>query len=277
MIDEYKAIFRKAYIFLRLRFDRGKDMRSTSMFILLAILMTFSAGQVLSQDALNVTNATNVTGGLNVTNATNVTSTANATTVEVPVTVTVATSVAAPQNATETAPVVPTQQRATRYKQLSNYTSGANAVLGEKIQSGYSDVTKTADTNTVFSREAGVPSPSVKVSITKVNVLGDKYVQIANKAVGAWDLTGWKLVSAGNTTTYTFPAFSLDNGLSVKVHEGNGSGTATDMYTNSTAPLWIDNVVALQDATDGVISSYDISAQPVSTGYVDPLARQIQY
>jgi hypothetical protein len=245
------------------------------MFILLAILMTFSAGQVLSQDALNVTNATNVTGGLNVTNATNVTSTANATTVEVPVKVTVASSVA-PQNVTEKAPVVSPQVTATRFKQLSNYTSGANAVLGEKIQSGYADVTKTADTNTVFSREAGVPSPSVKVSITKVNVLGDKYVQIANKAVGAWDLTGWKLVSAGNAT-YTFPAFSLDNGLSVKVHEGSGSGTATDMYTNNTAPLWIDNVVALQDATGGVISSFDISAQPVSTGYVDPLARQIQY
>ena len=137
-------------------------MRSTSMFILLAILMTFSAGQVLSQDALNVTNATNAT---NVTNV-------NATTV--------ATSNAAPQNVTETAPVVSPQETATRFKQLSNYTSGANAVLGEKIQSGYSDVTKTADTNVVFSREAGVPSPSVKVSITNVNIVGDKYVQIAN-------------------------------------------------------------------------------------------------
>jgi hypothetical protein len=221
------------------------------MFILLAILMTLSAGQVLSQDALNVTNATNVTN--------------------------TTTSVATPENVTETTPLAAPQETASRFKQLSNYTKGANAVLGEKIQSGYSDVTKTADTNAVFSREAGVPSPSVKVSITKVNVLGDKYVQIANQAVGAWDLTGWKLVSAGNTTTYTFPAFSLDNGLSVKVHEGNGSGTATDMYTNSTAPLWIDNVVALQDATGGVVSSYDISAQPVSTGYVDPLARQIQY
>jgi hypothetical protein len=240
-------------------------MRSTSMFILLAILMTFSAGQVLSQDAFNVTNATNVTN-----------TTTNATTIEVPVTVTESASVAAPQNVTETAPIVPTQKPATRFKQLSNYTRGANAVLGEKIQSGYSDVTKTADTNTVFSREAGVPSPSVKVSITKVNVLGDKYVQIANQAVGAWDLTGWKLVSAGNIT-YTFPAFSLDNGLSVKVHEGNGSGTATDMYTNGTAPLWIDNIVALQDATGSAISSYDISAAPAPTGYIDPLAKLIQY
>ena len=47
-------------------------MRSTSMLILLAILVTFSAGQVLSQDALNATNATNVTIGTNVTlNVTN--------------------------------------------------------------------------------------------------------------------------------------------------------------------------------------------------------------
>jgi hypothetical protein len=224
-------------------------MRSTSMFILLAILMTFSAGQAMSLDALNVTNATNATN---------------------------ATIVIGAINATETAQVVPTQTSSTRFKQLSNYTSGANAVLGEKIKSGYTDVTKAADTNVVFSREAGVPTPSVKVNITKVNTVGDKYVQIANLAVGAWDLTGWKLVSAGNTT-YTFPAFSLDNGLSVKVHEGNGFGTATDMYTNSTAPLWIDNVVALQDATGGVISSYDISAAPAPKGYVDPLARQIQY
>ena len=138
-------------------------------------------------------------------------------------------------------------------------------------------MTETADTNVVFSREAGVPAPSVKVNITDVNTEGDKYVQITNQAVGAWDLTGWKLVSAGNTT-YTFPAFSLDDGLSVKVHEGSGSGTATDMYTNSTAPLWIDNVVALQDATGNVISTYDISKAPTAPAvYVDPLARRIQY
>ena len=255
-------------------------MRRTSMIILLAILMTFSLGQVLSQDALNVTNTTNVTVGLNVTNATNVTnvtSTENATPIVVPATVAETPSAAAPENVTETAPVAAPQETASRFKQLSNYTKGASAVLGKNIPSGYSDVTKAADTNVVFSREAGVPAPSVKVNITKVNTVGDKYVQIANLAVGAWDLTGWKLVSAGNTT-YTFPAFSLDNGLSVKVHEGSGSGTATDMYTNSTAPLWIDNVVALQDATGGVISTYDISNAPTAPAkYVDPLARRIQY
>jgi len=259
-------------------------MRKTGMIILLAILMTFSLGQVLSQDALNVTNTTNVTVGLNITNATNVTnvtnvtSTENATPIVVPVMVAETPSVAPAQNVTETPQVAAPQETASRFKQLSNYTKGASAVLGKSIPSGYSDVTKVADTNVVFSREPGVPAPAVKVNITKVNTVGDKYVQIANLAVGAWNLTGWKLVSAGNTTTYTFPAFSLDNGLSVKVHEGSGSGTDADMYTNSTAPLWIDNVVALQDATGNVISTYDISNAPTAPAkYVDPLAKQIQY
>ena len=90
------------------------------------------------------------------------------------------------------------KRRQARFTQLSNYTKGTSAVLGKNLPGGYSDVTETADTNLVFSRDAGVPAPSVKVSITKVNTLEDKYVQITNQAVGAWDITGWKLVSAGN-------------------------------------------------------------------------------
>jgi hypothetical protein len=247
-------------------------MRSTTMLILLAILVTFSAGQVLSQDAINATNATNATS-----EALNVTNTTNATIVEVPVMVTETASVATPQNATETEPVAAPQETASRFTQLSNYTKGTSAVLGKNLTGGYSDVTETADTNLVFSREAGVPAPAVKVSITKVNTLEDKYVQITNQAVGDWDIKGWKLVSAGNTT-YTFPAISLDDGLSVKVHEGNGIGTATDIYTNNTAPLWIDNIVALQDATGNVISSYDISSPPAPIVYsVPPLESRIQY
>jgi len=242
------------------------------MLILLAILVTFSAGQVLSQDAINATNATNATS-----EALNVTNTTNATTAEAPVIVAEAASVAAPENETEAAPIAASQETASRFTQLSNYTKGTSAVLGKNLTGGYSDVTETADTNLVFSRDAGVPAPSVKVSITKVNTLDDKYVQITNQAVGAWDMTGWNLVSAGSTT-YTFPAFSLEDGLSVKVHEGNGFGTATDIYTNNTAPLWIDNIVALQDATGNVISSYDISAPPAPVvSAVLPLESRIQY
>ncbi len=255
-------------------------MRSTGMLILLAMLMAFFAGQVLAQDAMNATAAVADLNVMNVMNATNTTNATNVTAPMAPVTpmnVTEVPSEAAPQTVMETAPSAAPQETASRFTQLSNYTKGTSAVLGENIPAGYSDVTVAADTSEVFSREAGVPAPSVKVIISKVNTAEDKYVQIANQAVGAWDLTGWMLESAGNTT-YTFPAFSLDSGISVKVHEGNGFGTATDMYTNSTAPLWINNVVTLKDATGNVISSYDIStAPPEPIGYVDPLAGRIQY
>ena len=175
-------------------------MRSANMLILLALLMAFSVGTVLAQDALN---ATNVTTAQNITNNTTVT-----TTVAEPV---------------------------SKYKQLSNYTEGEAQVLGKNIAQEYSDVTTTADKDSVFSREAGTTTPAVKVSITNVNMVGEKYVEVANLAVGSWDLTGWTLASAGNAT-YTFPEFVLDDGLSVRIHEGNGPVTKTDLYTNSTAP-----------------------------------------
>ena len=211
------------------------------MLILLAVLMAFSAGPVLAQDALNATNVTTVQ---NITNNTTVT-----TTVAEPV---------------------------SKYKQLSNYTEGEALVLGKNIVQEYSDVTTTADKDSVFSREAGTTTPAVKVSITNVNMVGEKYVEVANLAVGAWDLTGWTLASAGNAT-YTFPEFVLDDGLSVRIHEGNGPVTKTDLYTNSTAPLWIDDEISLQNAEGNAISKYDLLSAPDKTEWSNPLNHLIQY
>jgi hypothetical protein len=216
-------------------------MRSASMLILLALLMAFSAGTVLSEDALN---ATNVTTDQNITNTTTVTTTV-------------------------TEPV-------SKYKQLSNYTEGAALVLGKNIAQEYSDVTRTADKNSVFSREAGTTTPAVKVRITNVNTIGEKFVEVTNQAVGSWDLTGWMLASAGNAT-YTFPEFILDDRLSVRVHEGNGAGTKTDLYTNSTTPLWIDDEVSLHNAEGNTISRYDLLSSPDKTIGSNDLDRLIQY
>ena len=137
-------------------------------------------------------------------------------------------------------------------------------------------MSKTANRDTVFTREAGASTPAVKVGITRVNTGDDKYVQVTNQAVGSWDLSGWTLASAGNTT-FTFPALTLEEKSFVRVHEGEGMGSMTDIYTNSSAPLWIDNLVSLQDADGSIISTYDVSTAPAATRWVDPLARQIQY
>lgn len=168
------------------------------------------------------------------------------------------------------------QEPVSRFTQLSSYTLGTAEVLGRSITEGYSDVTEVADTGAVFSREPGVPTPSVKVSITDVNTEGGRWVEVTNQAVGSWDITGWMLVSAGNAT-YVFPEFVLDSGKAVRVHEGSGAGTGSDLYTNSTSPLWLDGQVTLQNSEGAMISSYEIPAVPKKTVWVDPLAGLIQF
>jgi hypothetical protein len=228
------------------------NMRSLNALILLAVLVTFSAGPVLAQDALNDTNATVVADVAPVEEA------------AAPMTETVEATEAAPQAA------------ASKFKQLSTFVKGETTVLGKNMAQKYADVSQTANRDTVFTREAGASTPAVKVGITKVNTAEDKYVQVTNKAVGSWDLTGWTLASAGNTT-FTFPALTLEEESSVRVHEGEGAGSMTDIYTNDTAPLWIDNLVSLQDADGSIISTYDVSTAPAAGAWVDPLAKQIQY
>lgn len=226
--------------------------------MLLAALLTFSSGCVLAQDASNATN------NLNATNEPAATTVAPAVEVAAPLAETVQTSTAAPQ------------ETASRFKQLSTFVKGATTILGKNVAQEYTDVSKTANRDTVFTRGAGASTPAVKVSISKVGTADDKYVQVTNQAVGSWDLTGWTLTSAGNTT-FTFPSLTLEEGAFVRVHEGEGAGSETDIYTNGTAPLWIDNLVSLQDTNGMVVSTYDVSAAPAASAWVDPLASQIQY
>jgi hypothetical protein len=233
-------------------------MRSLNALILLAVLVTLSSGSVLAQDALNITN------DMNATNETIAADVAPVVEAAAPLTETV-----------QAAEVIP-QETASRFKQLSTFVKGDTTILGKNTAQEYMDVSKTANRDTVFTREAGASTPAVKVGITKVNTAEDKYVQVTNKAVGSWDLAGWTLASAGNTT-FTFPALTLEEENSVRVHEGEGVGSLTDIYTNGTAPLWIDNLVSLQDADGSIISTYDVSTAPVAGAWIDPLAKQIQY
>ena len=278
-------------------------MKCTGMLIL-SMMLAFSVGLVYAQDVadiaaladLNVTNITNLTNATNVTNMTAVTNataaieTINVTeapveevpVVETPVNETPVVEtpvVEIPVNETPAEEVAVATETASRFKQLSNYTAGTSMVLGKALPGGYSDVATSADRAAVFSRDSGIPAPSVKVTITRVvDTPGDKYVQVANEAVGEWDMTGWTLESAG-VATFVFPQLVLEDGTSIKVHEGMGAGTATDIYTNSTEPLWVDNIVTLKDAAGNILTSYDVTtaAAEVATEYVDPWKDMIQY
>ena len=278
-------------------------MKCTGMLIL-SMMLAFSVGLVYAQDVadiaaladLNVTNITNLTNATNVTNMTAVTNataaieTINVTeapveevpVVETPVNETPVVEtpvVEIPVNETPAEEVAVATETASRFKQLSNYTAGTSMVLGKALPEGYSDVATSADRAAVFSRDSGIPAPSVKVTITRVvDTPGDKYVQVANEGIGEWDMTGWTLESAG-VATFVFPELVLNASTSIKVHEGMGAGTATDIYTNSTEPLWVDNIVTLKDAAGNTLTSYDVTtaAAEVTTEYVDPWKDMIQY
>jgi len=275
-------------------------MRSMIALMLLTALVTLSFGSALAQDAGNNTTAMNATNETAVAAAVPVAEVAapvNATEVvaEVvaPVNATeVVAEVAAPVNATEAvveaaAPINETAAAtevaaeaaaptdASRFKQLSVY-AGESSVLGMNEAQSFTDVSVSANPTAVFTRDAGKLSPSTKLGISSVGTGDDKYVEVKSQAVGEWDLSGWTLSSAG-ATTFTFPALTLEEGAVVRVHEGEGAGSATDIYTNSTTPLWTENLISLSDAEGDVISTFDASTQSAASVWVDPLASQIQY
>lgn len=174
------------------------------------------------------------------------------------------------ENVTVTAPV----ETPSRFEQLSKGMPAIES-LSRNVAGGYRDVTQTTDTSSVFSREPGATLPSVKVNITRVNVIGEKWVEVTNQAVGSWDLTGWKLVSAGNAT-YIFPQLLMNSTDAVKVHEGTGTDSKTDLY--AAGPLWTDELIVLQDTAGRTVSAYDITTAPTQAPmWVNPLDKNIQY
>ena len=256
-------------------------MRCKIAMILLTALAAFLAGPAQAQDAGNATNATNATNVTELLNDTNVSiSSPAAAAVEVAVAMpaaeeAIATESAPVEEAAASAPVEPATPVESRFKQLSVY-AGESTVLGKSAAAGYTDVSATTDRTAVFTRDAGELSPSTKLGISKVGTGNDRFVEVTSQAVGEWDLANWSL-SSGGSTTYTFPTLILEEGAAVRVHEGAGAASATDIYTNISAPLWIDSLVSLLDGEGDVVSTFDISAQPAQVKWVDPLTKQIQY
>ena len=87
-------------------------------------------------------------------------------------------------------------------------------------------------------------------------------MEITNKDTAAQSLTGWTLEDEGNHT-YTFPEFSLNAGSSVKVHTGEGTDTARDLYWGRSTSVWNNggDVATLRDASGNIVSSQSGGAE----------------
>lgn len=88
-----------------------------------------------------------------------------------------------------------------------------------------------------------IPAPPADIQITYIlyNPDGDdaagEYVQLQNKGGSAQNMASWTLRDNASHI-YTFSAFTLQPGASVKVWTKSGANTTTDLYWGSGAAIW---------------------------------------
>jgi hypothetical protein len=123
--------------------------------------------------------------------------------------------------------------------------------LFNRTQMGTVNLERAANATAAFAN-----NPSVNILITRVDPI-NRWVEITNDGITATELTGWMLVSGGNVT-YTFPAIELEDDAALRIREGVGNSTATEIYTNSTAPLWTGNSITLFNEAGDTISTLSV-------------------
>jgi hypothetical protein len=84
-----------------------------------------------------------------------------------------------------------------------------------------------------------------------------EYVEIQNPGGSSVTMTGWTLRDIANHV-YTFPAFTLGAGATVRVWTNSGSNNATNLYWGSDAAIWNNtgDTAILQNAQGTEIDRY---------------------
>lgn len=115
-------------------------------------------------------------------------------------------------------------------------------------------VTQLANVSEIFGS-----NKAEGLNITNVNTVGNRWIEITNEGIAAWNMSGWRLVNRENTT-YVFPAFGLESGSIARVHEGSGISAGMDLYTNSTEPLFNNSgdMITLLDPVGETAATYTI-------------------
>ncbi len=138
-----------------------------------------------------------------------------------------------------------------------NMTTAATPNVSAQINPGAKTtyVSQLANVSAIFGL-----NKAEGMNITRVNTVGNKWVEIANVGIATWNMSGWKLTNRKNTT-YVFPVFNLTSGSTVRVHEGAGKSSGTDLYTNNTMPLFNNSgdMITLLDPAGERAAVYTIS------------------
>lgn len=119
------------------------------------------------------------------------------------------------------------------------------------------DVTKLANRQFIFGTAEGG-----RLNITNIAVDVERWIEVTNQGTESANLTGWSLTNQANSV-YAFPAIDLAPGAAVKVRDGMGQDSQTDLFTNQSQPFvnQTGDVVSLLDAAGTEIASYEIKAQ----------------
>ncbi len=84
-----------------------------------------------------------------------------------------------------------------------------------------------------------IPGQEYTLTVAGLDLINER-VEIRNTGVAGVDLRGCTLSNQGSTRVYTFPAFVLGPGATVRVHTWSGANTGTDLYWGLGWEAWND-------------------------------------
>jgi hypothetical protein len=128
-------------------------------------------------------------------------------------------------------------------------------------------LTATADTPSTTTPSSPTPTPTITATptghATITTIVFDppdplaEYVQIQNTSGAPLDMAGWTLRDVANNT-YTFPAFSLATGASVRVWTNSGANDAANLFWGRSSAVWNNtgDTAYLRDAQGALVAQY---------------------
>ncbi len=142
----------------------------------------------------------------------------------------------------------------------SNITATANASMQIKPQTT-TDVTKLANVTAIFG-----PNKAEDINITQVNTAGGMWIGVVNEGIVTNNLSGWRLENR-ESLIYAIPNINLYPGSILRIHEGSGMNNITDLYTNSTSPLFSKSgdVIRLLGSKGEIAAEYNISGNATAS------------
>ena len=102
--------------------------------------------------------------------------------------------------------------------------------------------------------------------------LNEEWVEIFNRGESVIDMGGWKLADLANHSYIFHEGFKLEAGGKVRVHVGEGTDSATDLYMNSTRPIWNNDgdTATLYDDSGVILDQYSYMVEITSTPTATP-------